>query len=60
MGERKCDPSIHDPFARQMVTAAGFASMTEKVMEVADKVCNSKLVLIQEGGYSVRSLLCFI
>jgi acetoin utilization deacetylase AcuC-like enzyme len=43
-----------------MVTAAGFASMTKKVMQVADKVCNSKLVLIQEGGYSVRSLLCLI
>lgn len=26
--------------------------MTEKMMKVADKVCGSKLALIQEGGYS--------
>jgi acetoin utilization deacetylase AcuC-like enzyme len=35
-----------------MVTADGFANMTKKVMEVADKVCGGKLALIQEGGYS--------
>ncbi|KII91458.1 hypothetical protein PLICRDRAFT_173305 [Plicaturopsis crispa FD-325 SS-3] len=46
------DPNVHDPFARNMVTAAGFASMTEKLMKVADKVCGGKLALIQEGGYS--------
>jgi acetoin utilization deacetylase AcuC-like enzyme len=43
---------VHDPFARQMLTTKGFATMTQKMMDLADKVCDGKLALIQEGGYS--------
>lgn len=40
-----------DPLARMLVTSEGFRAMTERVMAVADEVCDGKVVLVQEGGY---------
>lgn len=46
------DASVHDPLARQMVTSHTFAELTRRMLDVAAKVCEGKLALMQEGGYS--------
>lgn len=46
------DASAVDPLARMLVTANGFADMTRQIMDAADALCDGKLVLVHEGGYS--------
>jgi acetoin utilization deacetylase AcuC-like enzyme len=46
------DASAWDPLARMILTTSGFRMMTRKMQELADTVCNGRLVLAQEGGYS--------
>ena len=46
------DASAWDPLARMILTTTGFRMMTRKMQELAAKVCNGRLVLAQEGGYS--------
>lgn len=41
-----------DPLARQLVTSRAFRAMTEALMTVADEVCDGKIAMMQEGGYS--------
>lgn len=47
------DANIYDPLSRMMVTREGFKSMTAKMRELAAEHCERKLVVIQEGGYSL-------
>jgi acetoin utilization deacetylase AcuC-like enzyme len=46
------DASMCDPFAVMAVTSPGFARMARIVLDVTDEVCEGRLVLIHEGGYS--------
>ncbi|KIQ18452.1 class II histone deacetylase [Rhodococcus sp. MEB064] len=46
------DPNAMDPLARMLVTSRGFRAMTERVLAVANEVCEGKVVVVQEGGYS--------
>lgn len=46
------DASAQDPLARMVVTTDGFRMMTRKMQELASNVCDGRLVLAQEGGYS--------
>lgn len=46
------DASAFDPLAHMLCTAGTFAAMTELAMEAADDLCDGKLVLVHEGGYS--------
>jgi acetoin utilization deacetylase AcuC-like enzyme len=46
------DASIMDPLARQMVTSAGFAQLTRRVLDVAAELCEGRIAFVQEGGYS--------
>ncbi len=46
------DANWLDPLAQMMVTQAGFRSMSELVFGLAEGVCDGRLVLLQEGGYS--------
>ncbi len=46
------DASIHDPLGRMTVTVPAYREMTKILRDVADSVCNGKLVVLQEGGYS--------
>ena len=46
------DAGIMDPLGRQAVTSPGFASITDKLMAAAEKLCDGKLVFCHEGGYS--------
>ena len=46
------DAAANDPLGRMLATAETFAEMTRRVMALADKVANGRLVLVHEGGYS--------
>ena len=46
------DAGAHDPLGRQMLTSTAYRNLTAKMMEVADEVCDDRLVLCHEGGYS--------
>jgi len=46
------DAAIIDPLARMQATAETFRAMTARVKAAAQKLCDGKLVLAHEGGYS--------
>jgi acetoin utilization deacetylase AcuC-like enzyme len=46
------DASMMDPLARMMMTSAGYGRLTRLLMDVADDVCDGRLVIEHEGGYS--------
>ena len=46
------DASGVDPLSRMMCYGETYRALTEMVMEVANKVCQDKLVFAHEGGYS--------
>eukprot|EP00808_Paulinella_micropora_P017120 g19329.t1 len=50
------DAGAYDPLGRMMMTSEGFRSLTSKVMRVADHVCEGKIVMTHEGGYSIPSV----
>ena len=41
-----------DPNGRQNVTMAGFRRIGSSIAELADELCEGRLVLVQEGGYA--------
>lgn len=47
------DANIYDPLSRMMVTRNGFKLMTKKIKELAAEYCYQRLIVIQEGGYSL-------
>ena len=46
------DAGANDPLGRMLATAETFRDMTTRVMNIAAEVCNNKLVMVHEGGYS--------
>jgi acetoin utilization deacetylase AcuC-like enzyme len=46
------DASAYDPLARQMVSSEGFRTLMRLVREVAEEVCDGRVVVSHEGGYS--------
>jgi len=46
------DASWLDPLAQMMVTQAGFRNMAELMLGLAEDICEGRLVMLQEGGYS--------
>ena len=50
------DAGIHDPLGRMMLTSESFRRLTERVMRLADTVCDGKLIMTHEGGYSPHSV----
>ena len=47
------DASVWDPLGRMMVTPRGYGRLTRAMMEVASEVCQGRLAMTHEGGYSV-------
>jgi len=45
-----------DPLRSMSVTEAGFARMTQLLMEIASELCGKRLVLALEGGYNSEAL----
>lgn len=46
------DANAVDPLARQLLHSDSFRMMTEMVQDAADKLCDGRLAIIHEGGYS--------
>jgi acetoin utilization deacetylase AcuC-like enzyme len=46
------DAAAVDPLGRMLATAATFRALTERVMAAADRLCDGRLTLVHEGGYS--------
>ncbi|WP_299351910.1 class II histone deacetylase [uncultured Shimia sp.] len=46
------DAAAFDPLSRMLATAETFRVMTCQVMQAAEALCDGKLVLVHEGGYS--------
>jgi acetoin utilization deacetylase AcuC-like enzyme len=46
------DANITDPLARQGVTSSGYRSMTQTLVELADRHCDGRLAMSHEGGYN--------
>lgn len=47
------DASWLDPLAQMMVTMKGYRHMSGLMMRLAEEVCEGRIVLLQEGGYSL-------
>ncbi len=41
-----------DPLGRNMMTSEGYRSLTGKLMQAADALCEGRLVMCHEGGYN--------
>ena len=53
------DASAYDPMARMVLTAAGFRGLTQKLLQLSDNLCEGRLAMVSEGGYSpVYSPFC--
>lgn len=50
------DAHEQDPLAQMRVTTEGFRRLTWKLREVADRVCEGRVVLVTEGGYALPAL----
>ena len=46
------DAAIFDPLASMLATTETFRALTKQIMQTAHEVCDDKLVLVHEGGYS--------
>lgn len=46
------DAAANDPLGRMLATADTFTQMTRQVMALAGDVCDGKLLMVHEGGYS--------
>ena len=50
------DIYANDPLGGMNVTATGFAAMTRCLLDVAEEVCNGRVVATLEGGYNMQGL----
>lgn len=46
------DANHLDPLAQMMLTMTGFRAISQLMRELAEHVCEGRLVMLQEGGYS--------
>ncbi|MCI0420482.1 MAG: histone deacetylase [Acidobacteria bacterium] len=50
------DAHVDDPLAGMEVTAEGFASISQTIVGLADKLCGGKVIFLLEGGYHLKGL----
>jgi acetoin utilization deacetylase AcuC-like enzyme len=50
------DAHINDPLAQINLQSKDFAELTNRILKIAKKVCNNKLVSVLEGGYDLQAL----
>lgn len=50
------DAHLRDPLGDLICTEADFSWMTGKLMDVADKCCDNRIVSLLEGGYDLQAL----
>ncbi|MBA2469718.1 MAG: class II histone deacetylase [Chloroflexia bacterium] len=46
------DASVMDPLGRMSLTTSAYRAMTRQLRDLADEICEGRLVIAQEGGYS--------
>ncbi|MDW0358780.1 class II histone deacetylase [Halomonas venusta] len=46
------DASAMDPLGCMLLNSDTYAVMTERLLSVSDELCNGRLVIVHEGGYS--------
>jgi acetoin utilization deacetylase AcuC-like enzyme len=46
------DASWLDPLAQMMMSMSGFRQLSSFMLSLADEVCDGRIVMLQEGGYS--------
>ncbi|RLI76761.1 histone deacetylase [Archaeoglobales archaeon] len=51
------DNHFTDPITGLALTARGYAELMKRAVELAEKLCDGRLVAVLEGGYSVESAL---
>lgn len=47
---------VGDPIGSQRVTASGIAYMTRVLVELAQELCQGKVLFTLEGGYSIKNM----
>ncbi|HKV59509.1 MAG TPA: hypothetical protein VJO32_14545, partial [Ktedonobacteraceae bacterium] len=47
------DANWLDPLAQNMLTMAGFRTLSMFMLDLAVEICDGRLLMLQEGGYSV-------
>jgi len=50
------DPAASDPLGRMSVTSEGFRGLTRRALDLAAEVCEGRLMVALEGGYSLEEL----
>ncbi|MDP1570511.1 MAG: hypothetical protein Q8L86_10940, partial [Vicinamibacterales bacterium] len=50
------DAHEQDPLGQLRMTTAGFARLTTALRQVAEEVCEGRVVLVTEGGYDLKAL----
>lgn len=45
-----------DPLGQMYLSTAAFAVLNRKIIELAQTLCNGRLVLVQEGGYNIEAM----
>ncbi|MDO8679464.1 MAG: histone deacetylase [Acidobacteriota bacterium] len=50
------DAHEQDPLGQLRMTTEGFGRLTKALLQVADEVCDGKVVLVTEGGYDLKAL----
>lgn len=53
------DGGAYDPLGRMMMTGEGYRTLTRRLMAAADALCDGRLVLCHEGGYSAATVPFF-
>ncbi len=50
------DAHEQDPLGQLRMTTEGFARLTKALLDVADEVCEGRVVFVTEGGYDLKAL----
>lgn len=50
------DAHWHDPLGEIYLSTAGFLRLTQIIIELAKLLCDGRLVMVQEGGYSLDAM----
>ncbi len=53
------DAGAYDPLGRQMMTSEGYRSLADKLLAAAAQLCDGRLVMCHEGGYSAPTVPFF-
>jgi acetoin utilization deacetylase AcuC-like enzyme len=50
------DAHWRDPLGQMRLSTADFSDLTLEVIEIAERYCDGRLVVVQEGGYNLNAL----